>query len=238
MHCTPLVTSHRSIDHLPLALFTSSDIYFRSDFSSIASLVTSKYRLKVPLQFILRESLQSVSFHLLTLNILLEPTNPEMHLRATLYSRLFVVFRAQCWSLLLASWPQKCRSSAVRCLCDWPQCFVFNSELSSLKYTPSSSSLSPYFGPLSSTNSYLDGLDKSQALARIKRLIYERIKTISPACPGKQLAHKRHHIESPPRLASGTGFSGQLNAGRWYQFCETCDHFLIHYTTDSLDPCL
>ncbi|KDR77904.1 hypothetical protein GALMADRAFT_244864 [Galerina marginata CBS 339.88] len=93
----------------------------------------------------------------------------------------------------------------------------------------------PYFGPLASANPDLDGLVKSQALARIKRQMYHHLKTIAPENPGQHLPHKRHHIESVPRLATGTGFSGQLNAGRWYQFCETCDRFVIHYLTDALD---
>lgn len=83
---------------------------------------------------------------------------------------------------------------------------------------PPNSLLSPYFGPLSSANPDLDGLDRPQALARIKKQIYLHLRTIAPEYPGQQLPHKRHHTESVPRLTSGTGFSGQLNAGRWYQF--------------------
>ncbi|KDR77761.1 hypothetical protein GALMADRAFT_138820 [Galerina marginata CBS 339.88] len=92
----------------------------------------------------------------------------------------------------------------------------------------------PYLGPLSAANPDLDGLDKVQALRFIKIKVSRLIKFIAPASPRKQPPHKRRHIEFEPRL--DYGFSGQLQAGRWYQSCYTCEGYVLQYITDPLDP--
>ncbi|KAF8955770.1 hypothetical protein BDZ97DRAFT_1926291 [Flammula alnicola] len=92
----------------------------------------------------------------------------------------------------------------------------------------------PYFGPLSAELPELKDLTKDEALVIIRGHIRRTVHQIAPAMPEFHLPHKRNHRETGPWLWIGTG--GQLDAGRWYQVCKTCDGpVIVHYITDPLD---
>ncbi|KAF8955247.1 hypothetical protein BDZ97DRAFT_1927041 [Flammula alnicola] len=95
----------------------------------------------------------------------------------------------------------------------------------------------PYFGPLSAELPELKDLTKDEALVIIRGHIRRTVHQIAPAMPEFHLPHKRNHRETGPWLWIGTG--GQLDAGRWYQVCKTCDGpVIVHYITDPWTPTL